>query len=238
LRAIALAAGSASRAWTLWERWSSEIIADLWAVSRLGIAAPLGLLAVIGLPRVFVFRLNVDDPHPMPWVRLHLACAFGNALHPDPQWGALSRLWAELYPPTALSQELEETLRLLERTLPAFVQVTLEHRAAVLNGRTLGAVLRHPGLEPGALRSRPHTLEVLETLRPCIALAHLGQARNDGALAAEDEATLLERLLTRWALTDAVRLRGAANVVELKAGAHARPRTQDLSQHSKEAAHG
>ena len=59
--------------WQIWERWISEIVADFWSVARVGIAATLGLMAVVSLPRAFVFRLNMDDPHPMPWIRVKLS---------------------------------------------------------------------------------------------------------------------------------------------------------------------
>ena len=83
-------AGAARRAWQLWERWISEIVADFWSVARVGIASTLGLIGVVSLPRAFVFRLNVDDPHPMPWIRVKLSAAIGEALYPHPQWRRLS----------------------------------------------------------------------------------------------------------------------------------------------------
>jgi hypothetical protein len=74
------------RAWELWERWLSEIVADFWSVARVGVAATLGLLAVVSLPRAFVFRVSMDDPHPFPWIRVLLSCALGQALYPHPQF--------------------------------------------------------------------------------------------------------------------------------------------------------
>ena len=61
-----------------------------------------GLMAVVSLPRAFVFRVNVDDPHPFPWARVKLSCALGRALFRDPQWGRLSRLWDSFYPTAGL----------------------------------------------------------------------------------------------------------------------------------------
>src|SRR6266478_2532339 len=51
-------------AWRLWERWISEIVADFWAIAKVGITSTLGLIGTVSLPRWFVFRVNVDDPHP------------------------------------------------------------------------------------------------------------------------------------------------------------------------------
>ncbi|OEZ68102.1 hypothetical protein JAB5_51570 [Janthinobacterium sp. HH103] len=87
--------------WQLWERWISEIVADFWSLARVGVAATLGLIGVVSLPRVFVFRLNIDDPHPVPWLRVRLSCAMGRALYPHPQWDRLEQLWLSYYPLTA-----------------------------------------------------------------------------------------------------------------------------------------
>ena len=57
-------AAPAPLAWQLWERWISEIVADFWSVARVGIAATLGLMAVVSLPRAFVFRLNIERSAP------------------------------------------------------------------------------------------------------------------------------------------------------------------------------
>src|SRR5215217_5467410 len=34
-------------AWDLWERWISEIVADLWAIARIGIGSTLGLIGLV-----------------------------------------------------------------------------------------------------------------------------------------------------------------------------------------------
>ena len=73
-------------AWRLWERWISEIVSDFWSVARVGVVSTLGLIGVVSLPRPFVFRINVDDPHPTPWIRVKLSCAIGDGLYPHPQW--------------------------------------------------------------------------------------------------------------------------------------------------------
>jgi hypothetical protein len=78
--------------WRLWERWISEIVADFWSVARVGVASTLGLMGVVSLPWAFVFRVNLDDPHPIPWIRVKLSCAMGKALYPHPQWDRLARL--------------------------------------------------------------------------------------------------------------------------------------------------
>ncbi len=90
--------------WQLWERWLGEILADFWAVARVGVTATVGLIGVVSLPRAFVFRFSLDDPHPIPWIRVKLSCAMGNALYPHPQWQRLAELWESLYPTANLTR--------------------------------------------------------------------------------------------------------------------------------------
>src|SRR5882724_4747931 len=108
-------------AWRLWERWISEIVADFWSVARLGVSSTIGLKGVVSLPRPFVFRLNVDDPHPVPWIRVKLSCAMGDALYPHPQWARLGNLWESLYPPHDLEPERQQLLMQLQESMPGFV---------------------------------------------------------------------------------------------------------------------
>src|SRR5262245_28662174 len=110
-------------AWQLWERWVSEIVADFWSVARVGIAATLGLIGVVSLPRAFVFRLNVDDPHPIPWIRVMLSAAMGETLYPHPQWRRLCATWESFYSPSGLVEDTHALLAALQASIPAFVAV-------------------------------------------------------------------------------------------------------------------
>src|SRR5215470_13962226 len=118
--------------WRLWERWISEIVADFWSVARLGISSTMGLKGVVSLPRPFVFRLNVDDPHPVPWIRVKLSSAIGDALYPHPQWARLSALWESYYPPVGLTAEAQFLLAQLLESMPAFVTLLINHRPKAL----------------------------------------------------------------------------------------------------------
>lgn len=106
------------KVWRLWERWISEIVSDFWSVARVGVVSTLGLIGVVSLPRPFVFRLNVDDPHPMPWIRVKLSCAIGDALHPHPQWKKVAELWGSYYPVATLNDERRQLVAQIERGNP------------------------------------------------------------------------------------------------------------------------
>jgi hypothetical protein len=191
-------------AWTLWSRWISEIIADLWAIGRVGVTSTLGLLGVVSLPSYFVFRINVDDPHPAPWMRVVLSCNLGHALYPHPQWERLARSWNDFYPLASANADARGACLALLASMPEFVTLLLTHRPRSLRGDTLRDVLRMPGNEPERLlgllddwRARP---ERLTGASPVTVFAVLGQARLAGRIGARPEADLLTRLITRWAL--------------------------------------
>lgn len=195
-------------AWQLWERWISEIVADLWSVAKVGIAAPMGLVGVVSLPRAFVFRVDVEDPHPIPWVRVKLSCAMGNALYPHPQWQRLTRLWESLYPTKGLDDKPRRLLALLEATIPDFVNLLANHRPRSLRGRSLKEVLASPNRSPARLSANFQAWRAspaqMRAAPPTLAFAAIGQARADGHLSPEEESRVLSQLLTHWALRSAL----------------------------------
>jgi hypothetical protein len=198
------AEGAARLAWLMWERWISEIVADLWSVSRVGISATLGLIGVVSLPRGFVFRINPEDPHPAPWIRVKLSCAMGEALYPDPQWDRLAALWGALYPVSAASPEARRLFALLEHTMDDFVATMLAHRPESLGGHSLRDVMTSPERQPARLavlfRAWRRAPMAMRDNPPTVVLAAIGQARADGAVSPEEESPMLADLLTYWAL--------------------------------------
>jgi hypothetical protein len=195
---------SERQAWQLWERWISEIVADFWSVARLGVSSTMGLKGVVSLPRPFVFRLNVDDPHPVPWIRVKLSCAMGNALYPHPQWARLAALWEQLYPVDSLEPERRRLLAQLQESMPGFVALLVNHRPKLLRGRSLAEVLDVPARQPSRLTALfsawNRAPEEMYRASPTMVFAVLGQASADGQLSPEDESALLAKLLTHWAL--------------------------------------
>lgn len=190
--------------WGYWNRWISEILSDFWSVSRVGIAAPLGLMGVVSLPRAFVFRFSGEDPHPVPWIRVQLSCAMGNALYPDPQWQRLADIWQACYPTTGLAPEHCELLARMLGSMPAFVQVLVNHRPRRLRGASLGETLTDPRRMPASLR-RLFTMwrsdrQAMRQAAPTLVFAAIGQARADGRITPEAESRLVGDMLTYWAM--------------------------------------
>ena len=158
--------------WAMWERWISEIVADFWSVARVGITSTLGLIGVVSLPRPFVFRIDLNDPHPTPWLRVKLSAAIGHTLYPHPQWARIAALWEELYPRDGLDSERSALFERLEAHMPTFVALLAATARTKLGGRTLPEVLEissarrpsSPGSSPPGRRRRP----------ACIARGHAG----------------------------------------------------------------
>jgi hypothetical protein len=217
--------GPAALAWQLWERWISEIVADFWSVSRVGVSSTLGLIGVVSLPRAFVFRLNADDPHPFAWIRVMLSCAFGDALYPNPQWRQLATVWESFYPPRGLRPELSAAVAGLQSTMPELVRMVVGHRPPALRGQALGETVRMPGRTPGRLlayyRRWAANPEGLRRAPPTLAFAVLGQARASGLLTPEKENRLLGNLITYWALRSTLDVNAAMARLPVAGGAAA-----------------
>ena len=208
LHSLQKGGGSTQMAWSLFERWISEIVADFWSVALIGIGSTLGLMGVVSLPRAFVFRLSLDDPHPMPWLRVKLSCAMGKALYPHPQWDNLAGIWEAYYPTHGLNDDVKKMLEQVEGTIPAFADLLLQHRPKALRGRSLVEVLSIHQRTPERLirrwqqwKSRPAAM--LQT-SPTLAFGVINQAKADGLLQPEEEGRLVGNLLRSWALRRAL----------------------------------
>jgi hypothetical protein len=197
-------AGRHAPAWHLWGRWISEVVADLWGVARVGVAATLGLMGVVSVPRPFQFRILPDDPHPAPFIRVLLSAALGERLYPDPQWRRIQRLWEAFYPMSGLSPNVVYTLGLLRATMPEVVELLVSARPTTLRGRSIGDALASNDRQPDTLRRQTRdavrAMRSLRDMPPTLAFAAIGQARADGRLGPRAETQGLASLLTHWAL--------------------------------------
>jgi hypothetical protein len=204
LKGLQSSAGSERIAWRLWERWISEILSDFWSVARVGIASTLGLIGVVSLPRVFVFRLSLDDPHPIPWIRVKLSCAIGQALYPHPQWARLAALWESFYPLQGLDGQRRQLFAILQAAMPGFVTLLVNHRPRALRGKTLAEIMdieqRQPARLSGYWRAWRGSPALMGKAPPSLVFAVIGQAKSDGQITPETESSLLASLLTHWAL--------------------------------------
>jgi len=195
-------------AWRLFQRWIGEILSDFWSCARLGISATLGLMSVVSLPRPFMFRLSLDDPHPVPWIRVLLSCEMGKALYPHPQWQRLAALWRTYYPLDRLDAPRRALFAELIAAMPGFVGLLVEHRPRSLHGRSLREVLDVAARQPAQLSALFEAWRAVPSrmyrAAPSLVFAVLGQARANGQVTPEEESHLFAKLLTHWALRSAL----------------------------------
>lgn len=195
-------------AWFCLDKWCSEIIADFWAVAKLGVSATLGLIGVVSLPRAFVFRVELNDPHPFPWIRVLASAALGQALYPHPQWGSVVAMWKAMYPLDGMQPKIVRLAQALEQALPAFSNIVLDLKPRPLRGRRLGECMMPLDRSPDRLASVWQRIkdrgDDSHRLPPTLALAAISQARIDGKLTSEKESRAIQRLLTEWAVRTAL----------------------------------
>ena len=192
-------------AWQCFERWISEIVADLWSMGHLGTTATLGLMGVVTLPDYFQFRLDLRDPHPAPFVRVLLSCAFGRRLFPHPQWDRLETLWRTFYPGNGLSKRVVQTLEAIEQEIPAFVELVINHSTKATKGQKLLTLLPVRERQPARLQELYHAWrqkqQSLYDLPPSLVFAIMGQAKSDLRITAADENDILTRVMRYWAFS-------------------------------------
>ncbi|MGV9947011.1 hypothetical protein [Rhodococcus aetherivorans] len=190
--------------WPIFDRWISEIIADCWSVGKLGLTSTVGLLAVVSLPRFFVFRDSGTDPHPTPYLRVLISSAIGETLYPDPQWEAMRTTWKQMYPLDDLPAQHRTQLENTEAAIPRFVDLLVHHRSPRLGRRPLGDLWPLQERQPGNLIRLHHEwgtdIAIMARQSPSLVFAVIGQAKAVGAISAETENHLLSRLLTVWAV--------------------------------------
>ena len=194
--------------WETWERTVSECIADFWSVAKLGISSTLGLLAVVSLPRFFVFREPGNDPHPMPYLRVLLSAKIGDTLYPHPQWRELANAWKSYYPTTTLTDEQQQSIERLEASLSDMAGLLADHRSAALGGRRLADLMplseRRPDQLVAMYDAWGADLGVLARQPPSLVFAVVGQARITGRVTPAQESAVLSNLLTSWAVRSSI----------------------------------
>ncbi len=192
-------------AWRCFERWISEIVADVWSIGHLGTTATMGLMGVVTLPDYFQFRLDLRDPHPAPFVRVLLSCAFGRRLFPHPQWDRLETLWRTFYPGKGLSKTVTHTLEAIEEEMPKFVELVVNHSTKEMKGKTLLTLLPVKERQPARLQERfrawRQNQQSLYELPPALVFAIMGQAKSDLHITAADENDILTRVMRYWAFS-------------------------------------
>lgn len=200
--------------WEVWGQWISEIVADMWSVATVGITSTIGLLAVVSLPRYFVFRPSGTDPHPMPYLRVLISAALGDAIYPHRQWRELAMVWRAMYPLAGLRAGHAEWIRTCESRIGDLVDLLLHHPVPLADGKELGTIWPSRERQPDRLLHLHETWDgdfgLMARQRPALVFAVLGQAKAAGRISPQEESSQLSSLLTAWAVRSSLDLMGGS----------------------------
>ncbi len=194
--------------WSVYQRWTSEMLADFWSVGKVGITGCLGIMSVVSLPRPLVFHFSERDVHPTPWLRVKLSCAMGNLLYPHPQWMKLAGMWEELFPLDGLDSKVRLKIERLQRFIPQVVSLIGSHKCNKLNGKQLKEIMPVESRQPDQLLSRfskwKGQTQLMNEDPPTLTFAVIGQAKFNRLLNPMDESPLLDSIFKYWALKRAI----------------------------------
>jgi hypothetical protein len=197
--------GNNTTAWKYFNRCISEILSDVWAIGHLGVTATMGLMGVVSLPRYFQFRLDMDDPHPAPYIRVQLSCAFGKRLYPYSGWDRLWEMWKKFYPKEGLDKESLEILAAIEKEIDPFIEHVINHSTKEMKGKKLYELFPLAERQPGNLKELFQLWKAkkinLHLMKPTLVFALMGQAKFNLAIDADKESKVLTRQLRQWAFT-------------------------------------
>lgn len=203
MNALAKSEPGYSEIWKLFEKWISEIAADFWSVAHLGLCATHGLMGVVSLPYYFQFRIDGDDPHPAPFLRVMLSCAMGNELYPHPQWKQTEETWESFYPVSRLEPAKQELIKKIRSKTKSFARIIAEFKTEALKGKKLREIFPTSERQPDRLRSYFSAWEqnsgLINSASPSLVFAVIGQAKADGKISSKAESELLTNHLKRWA---------------------------------------
>lgn len=134
----------------MWQPWTSEIVADVFAFVHTGYASVAALYDVVG-DSATILRWPVGDPHPVGWIRTLLGCAMCRFAYGEGPWDALERSVVVAHPPQTAEPRTAALLVRSRSRLDQIAAVCLTTRVAGFGGRTIGSLVDPQRVSPSAL---------------------------------------------------------------------------------------
>lgn len=134
----------------MWQPWSSEIAADVYAFVLTGYASVAALHDVVADERT-LFRWPLGDPHPIGWLRTLLGCAMCRHAYGQGPWDRLERAVVTTYPPSRAEATTAPLLLRSHRRMAALAATCLDTPVPGFRGRTIRALVDPGRVSPGAL---------------------------------------------------------------------------------------
>jgi hypothetical protein len=135
---------------SMWQPWTSEITADVYAFALTGFSSVAALYDVVADERS-ILRWPLGDPHPIGWLRTLLGCAMCRHVHGAGPWDALEQAVVIAHPPTRAEAT---TVPLLLRSRSRMAQIAatcVDARIPGFRDRPIGALVDPRSVSPAAL---------------------------------------------------------------------------------------
>lgn len=175
----------------MWQPWSAEIAADVYAFLHTGFASVAALYDVVSDSRTLT-RWPIGDPHPIGWLRTLLGCALCRSVFGDGPWDRLEEAMLANYPSDRADPAVAPLLASSAVRIPRIADACLTAPVPALRGYPMARILDPERVSPSALAElerssgaalwrSPHYKRT-EGIR-IVALAGLREAENPAAAA-------------------------------------------------------
>lgn len=134
----------------MWQPWSSEIAADVYAFLHTGFASVAALYDVVGDSRTLM-RWPIGDPHPIGWLRTLLGCALCRAVFGDGLWNRLEEAMLANFPSERADPAVAPLLSSSAARIPRIANACLTAPVPALRGQPMTRILDPERVSPSAL---------------------------------------------------------------------------------------
>jgi hypothetical protein len=176
--------------------WLSEITPDLWALLHLGPLSTAALMHVVSYPHEDVWKLDLDDPHPTPWLRALLSAQLGHAIWPNPWFARLAREWTHTFPLATAAGASKRTVSELQLELPQLARRLVAQPIPRWRGLTMRQFVADR--QRGFWRVDANSSTPLRAMAPTLAVATLGQRWLGGREGSAVPHDIMRSLLRTW----------------------------------------
>lgn len=135
---------------SMWQPWSSEIAADVYAFALTGYASVAALYDVVADDRT-ILRWPLGDPHPVGWLRTLLGCALCRQVYGPGPWDGLEQAMLTAHPANRAEQSTVPLLLRSQARMAQLARLCLDLRVPGFRDRPVHAVVDPLRVSPAAL---------------------------------------------------------------------------------------
>ena len=180
----------------LYALWVAESAPDYWVFCNAGVAQPLSIMEIMSLPRKYVMRISLGDPHPPPYIRVLLSFEWCRHQWGKGDWDDWETEWKRRYPIENASEG--ELLELATRYIPVVSKALFNTRFKILGDKSIPSLFDLDSIAPNKLemlaKMADSGIVMLTGLNPCAQLALFWVLRYKKHLGEE----IIDRVMTKW----------------------------------------